>query len=115
MSNQSIPVLVLTVKAAAALTRYRAVTAGGAHAATAIYGVTASDAAIGSLAAVNVVGTTPLEAGAAIPIGTAFLIADANGRAIAGGTAAECLARLCPGQFATGAGDVVEGLLSLGV
>ena len=97
------------VLAAAAVTQYRCVTAVGAHAATNLYGVAAAAAVnVGDYVPVHVLGTAPIEAGAAIPVGTIYVIADAQGRAIVGGTAAACLARLCPGQFAAAAGDVVE-------
>jgi hypothetical protein len=116
MSNQSIPILALGIKAGGALTKYRAVTAVGAHAAIDIFGIAANDAAAaGEYVLTNVQGTAPLEAGAAIPAGTKYLIADAQGRAIVGGTAAACLAKLCPGQSAAAAGDIVEGLLVLTV
>jgi hypothetical protein len=113
MSNQCIEVLVLGVIAAAALTKNRAVTAAGAHAATDVYGIAAADAAgAGAYTQVRVQGTAPVEAGAAIPAGTKYVIADAQGRAIVGGTAAANLGKLCPGQAAGGAGDVVEVLLT---
>jgi hypothetical protein len=113
MSNQCIEVLVLGVTAAGAITKNRAVTAAGAHAATDIYGIAAADAAAaGAYAPVRVQGTAPIEAGAAIPAGTKYVIADAQGRAIVGGTAAACLGRLCPGQVAGAAGDIVEVLLT---
>lgn len=116
MSNQAIAILTLGLTAAGAVTKYRAVTAAGAHAAADLYGVAASDAAAaGDYVPVHVVGTAPLEAGAAIPAGTKYVIADAQGRAIVGGTPAACLAKLCPGQVAAAAGDVVEGVLSLTV
>jgi hypothetical protein len=113
MSGQSISVLSLSVIATAALTKYRAVTAAGAHAAADIYGVTKTDGAIGDCVAVDVIGTTTIEAGAAIPADTKYVIADAQGRAIpATGTPTPgtSLGKLVPGQSAGAAGDLVEVL-----
>lgn len=114
MSAQSISLLSLKVIASAALTKYRAVTAAGAHAATDIFGVARTDGAIGDAVLTDVAGTTIMEAGAAIPAGTKYVIADAQGRAIVGGAAAAnaVLAKLLPGQSAGAAGDLVEVLLT---
>lgn len=116
MSAQSINVLTLSVTSAAALTAHRAVTRAGAHAATDIYGITKFDAsAAGQEVACAVQGTEFVEAGAAIPVGTLYVIADAQGRAIAGGNAAACLGKLVRGQSASGAGEFVEIVLGLTV
>lgn len=114
MSGQSLPLLTLTVTASAVLTRYRAVTAAGAHAAADLFGVAKTDGAIGNLVQVDVAGTTIMEAGAAIPAGTKYVVTDAQGRAIAGGAAAAnaVFGRLLPGQSASAAGDLVEVLLT---
>lgn len=115
MSGQSIAILTLSAQTSAAVTKFRAITAAGAHAALDLYGVAKMDAPTPACIAVDVAGTTILEAGAAIPAGTKYVIADAQGRAIVGGTVAACLGKLCPGQSAAAAGDLVEVLLSLTV
>lgn len=116
MSKQGISLLTLKVAAAGALTAHRAVTAAGAHAAADVYGVTAADAlAVGEVVPVDVVGAVPIESGAAIAAGTKYVIADAQGRAILGGSAAACLGKLVPGQSASAAGEFVQILLSLTV
>lgn len=116
MTAQAVDVLPLTVTAAGPLTKYRAVTAAGTHAATDLYGVPKFDAsAAGQEVTVTVLGTSIVEAGAAIAAGTKTVIADAQGRAIPGGTPAACLGRLVRGQFAAAPGDKVEVLLCLTV
>lgn len=113
MSKQGISLLTLKVVAAGALSANRAVTAAGAHAATDIYGVTAAAAsAAGEVVPVDVAGAVPIEAGAAIVAGTKYVIADAQGRAIAGGTVAACLGKLVPGQAASAAGEFVQVVLT---
>ncbi|WP_076591986.1 capsid cement protein [Herminiimonas arsenitoxidans] len=112
MSKQGISLLTKSVIASAALIAHRAVTAAGAHAAADIYGVANTSGAIGDVVPVDVIGTTPMEAGAAIPVGTKYVIADGVGRAIVGGTAAACLGRLVPGESASAAGQFVEVLLT---
>ncbi|KAF1041336.1 MAG: hypothetical protein GAK35_03390 [Herbaspirillum frisingense] len=114
MSAQSLPLLTLTVTASAVLTRFRAVTAAGAHAAADIFGVTKTDAAVGNLVQVDVAGTTTMESGAAIPAGTKYVVPDAQGRAIPGGAAAAnaVLGKLLPGQSASGAGELIEVFLT---
>lgn len=114
MSAQAIELLNLTVTSAGALTRHRFVTAAGAHADADLYGVTQFDAsAAGQEVTVTVAGTAVLEAGAAIASGTEYVIADAQGRAIAGGTAAANAGKLVRGQSAAALGDKVEVLLTL--
>ncbi len=116
MSAQGIEILQLTVTSAGPLTRYRAVNGAGAHAATFVYGIAKFDAsAAGQEVTVAVEGTTIVEAGAAIALGTTTVIADAQGRAIAGGTPSACLGRLVRGQSAAAAGDLVEVYLCLSV
>ena len=115
MSAQSIAILSLPVITSAAVTKFRAITAAGAHAATDLFGVAKMDAPTPACISVDVQGTTIIEAGAAIPLGTKYVIADAAGRAIVGGTVAVCLGKLCPGQSAAAAGDLVEVLLTLTV
>lgn len=114
--KQGISLLTKMVLSAGALTANRAVTAAGAHAATDIYGVAKNGAsAAGEAVAVEVIGTAPIEAGAAIPAGTKYVIADAQGRAIVGGTADACLGKLIVGESASAAGQHVEVLLNLTV
>lgn len=116
MSAQAVDVLPLTVTAAGPLTKFRAVTVAGAHAAVGLYGVAKFDAgAAGQEVTVAVLGTAIAEAGAAIVAGTPYVIADASGRAIVGGTAGACLGRLVRGQSASAAGDLVEVVLCLTV
>lgn len=116
MSAQGIELLTLSVTAAGALTKYRAVTVAGAHAATSLYGIAKFDAsAAGQEITVAVEGTTIVEAGAAIPAGTATVVADTSGRVIPGGTSSACLGRLVRGQAASAAGDLVEVYLCLTV
>jgi hypothetical protein len=115
MSNQAISLLTLNIIASVAVPQHVAVTAAGVPSATNLYGVTTMAAAAGQSVPVDVIGTTPITAGAAIPVGTQFVIADANGCAIAGGTAGACLGRLVPGQYASAAGDIVEVLLQLDI
>ena len=113
MSKQGIAILTLGLTASAPLTACRAVTAAGAHAATDIFGITTSDGLINDFVAVDVLGAPAIEAGAAIPLGTKYVIADVQGRAIAGGTASACLGKLLPGQSAGAAGEFVQVLLQL--
>ncbi|TCS38486.1 hypothetical protein EDC30_102225 [Paucimonas lemoignei] len=112
MSKQGISLLTLKVIAAGALVANRAVTAAGAHAATDIYGVTAAPGATGEAVPVDVVGAVAIESGGAIPAGTKYVIADAQGRAIVGGTVDACLGKVVPGQSAGGAGEYVQVLLT---
>jgi hypothetical protein len=115
MSNQAISLLTLNLIAGAVLQPHCAVTATGVPSATNLYGVTTMAAAVGQTVPVDVVGTTPMVAGAAIPVGTPYVIADANGCAIVGGTPGACLGKLVPGQYAVNPGDIVEVLLHLTV
>lgn len=81
---QSKPVLTLTVTAAAALSAHRFVTHGGdvPSAGGRVLGVTRSDAAAGKAVAVDVLGTTVVDAGAAISSVGTLLETDAQGRAV---------------------------------
>jgi hypothetical protein len=83
MSRQGISILKLTIIATAALTEGRAVTVAGAvpAAAATCLGFADATSAIGEAVNVNVLGTTPAEAGAAIAAGAALEL-DASGRVI---------------------------------
>lgn len=83
MSQQSMPVLTLTVAATGTISAHRFVTAAGAQAgadANAL-GVTRVAAVSGDKIPVDVLGTVIVEAGAAVSAG-ASLKSDASGRAI---------------------------------
>lgn len=109
--SQSIPVLTLTVNAAAALTKYRFVGGDGNPAAAAgnALGVNVADASVGDYVAVNVLGTTIVEAGGAIAANAAVEI-DASARAVTLNTGVK-VGRLAPGSSAGAAGDLVEVIL----
>lgn len=105
----NIAILSLTVTATAALFANRGVTGVGAVPAAAahVIGFTRNAAAIGENVAVDVLGTTIAEAGAAIAVGAAVEV-DNLGRVItlAAGTK---VGRMVPGQAAAGAaGALVE-------
>jgi len=109
MSQQSIEILSLPVKATASLTSRRFVTIGGAQAgagATAL-GVARSDGAIGDQVPVDVLGTAVVEAGAAIVAGAAVEV-DASGRAVTKNTGVTVGRAL---EAAAAAGDFIEVLL----
>lgn len=115
MSAQSRPVLTLTRQAAGAVQKRRYVGVNNLQATVAgqaILGVSRSDAALGADMPVDVIGTTIIETGAAVPEGP--VMADAQGRAIAftgavgthrGGIALEA---------STGAGEFIEVLIERG-
>jgi hypothetical protein len=107
---QSIPVLTLTVRAAAALQAARFVTHAGAvpSAGARVIGVTRSSAEAGDEVAVDVLGTTIVEAGAAISSVGALLETDAQGRAVPKTTGTAVAVAL---QTATAAGQKIEALL----
>jgi hypothetical protein len=111
MSAQGIAILDLTVTASAVLTRYRFVTAAGAHSATDLYGVARFDGKVGDEVTVAVQGTEFVEAGAAIPAGAKYVIADAQGRVVAGGAVNACAGKVVRGQSAAAAGDLIEIVL----
>lgn len=108
---QSIPVLTLSVTASGALTKHRFVGHDGAAAAAAgnTLGVARSDAAVGDVVGVDVLGTAVVEAGAAIAAGAAVEV-DANARAVTK-SAGVTVGRLAPGASAAAAGDLVEVIL----
>lgn len=107
---QSKPVLTLTVKATADLLAHRFVThAGGVPGAGGrTLGVARSAAAAGQAVAVDVLGTSVVEAGAAITTVGALLQTDSEGRAVpyTSGTAVAVAL-----QTAAGAGRRIEVLL----
>jgi len=110
MSQQSIPLLTLTIIAAGAIAAHRFVTAAGAQAGADANAIGASRSAAGTASEkipVDVIGTTVIESGAAIAAG-ATLKSDANGRAI---TWAASGARLAIAlQAASAAGQLIEVL-----
>lgn len=114
MSQQSIPLLSLPVAAAAALAGHRFVTVGGAYPAAAgpAFGVTRSPAdATGDLTPVDVIGTTVVEAGEAIPAGS-YIEVGANGVAMELDDGVP-VAITAPGASAADAGAHLEVLLLL--
>ena len=105
-------IVTLTGPATAALSANRFVTTAGAVPAAAAnaVGVTRTAGAIGDLVPVDVLGTTIVEAGAAIAAGAA-VETDAQGRAVLLASGAK-LGRLAPSQpAATAAGQLVEIVL----
>ncbi len=111
--QQAFSLLALTVIATEALTGRRFVTAAGAVGTdgAAALGVARADAAIGASVAVDVLGTTPVEAGAAIAAG-AFVKVGAGGKALTyAGAGAICVGQLAPGEVAAADGSFVEVLL----
>lgn len=102
-------VLTLTVLAAAALSANRFVTAGGAvPAANAnVIGVTRSSAGSGDLVPVDALGTTMVEASAAISAGAAIATTN-DGRAVTHSTGAVVARAL---TAAAGAGSLIEVML----
>lgn len=111
MSRQSTPVLTLSVIATAVLNADRFVTAPGAvpAAGASAFGVGRTSAAIGERVPVDVMGTAVVETGGAIAA-NAFVETDSLGRAVTK-SAGVTLARLAPGEVATGAGQFVEVIL----
>lgn len=111
MPKQSIALLTLSVVAAEALLAHRFVAPGGTQAGAGVntLGVAPDAAALGDTAAVEVLGTTIVEAGAAIAA-DAVIQADADGRAITK-DAGVTVARMAPGAVAAAAGDLVEVIL----
>ncbi|MGH8039908.1 MAG: capsid cement protein [Stenotrophomonas sp.] len=108
--SQNISLLTLSVLATAVLTANRFVspTGGVASAAGNSVGVSRSNAAIGELAPVDVLGTTQVTAGGAIAAGAAIEVG-ADGKAVTA-TAGKVVARAVPGAVAA-AGDVLEVIL----
>lgn len=107
--SQKISLLTLSILAAAALTAERFVTATGAVATAAgnAVGVTRSDAAIGELAPVDVIGTAVVTAGAAIAAGALVEVGTA-GKAVTK-SAGIAVARAL--EAAGADGDPIEVLL----
>jgi len=110
MSTQKKPLLTLAIAATAALTANRAATLAGAvpaAGAAATGGVCTRDTAIGGIAPCDVLGTTTMEAGAAVAAGVQLDL-DASGRAITH-AAGVIIGRAL--QAAAAAGDLIEVLL----
>lgn len=111
MSDQSRPVLTLTVTAAGAISANRFVTAAGAQAAAdanAIGVARTAAAGAGEKIPVDVIGTASVEAGAAVTAG-ATVKADAQGRAIPWATSGARIGIAL--EAATAAGQLIEVLL----
>lgn len=109
---QGISILALTVVATSAITAERFVGHDGAPAGAGenTLGVARMGAtAAGDATTVDVVGTTIVEAGAAIAAGAA-IESDANGKAVTKDSGI-AVARMAPGAVATAAGDRIEVLL----
>lgn len=107
---QKIPVLTLTLTAAAALAAERFVTTDGNVPAAGGYaiGVTTTEAAKGEAFAADVMGTTVVEAGGAIAAGQGVQT-DASGKAVALSSGVALGTAL---QAATADGDRIEVLLT---
>jgi hypothetical protein len=109
MGQQNISVLALTVVATGVITKHRFVTVAGAQAGAGAnaLGVSQEAAGVGDALALDVLGTTVVEAGAAVAKGAA-LQSDANGRAVtkdAGAATARAL------EAAAAEGDLIEAVL----
>lgn len=111
MGRQNTSILALTVMAIGVVAAHRFVGHDGNVAAAAgnALGVACSDAVANDAMPVDVIGTTVVEAGAAIAAGAAVQV-DATGRAVTK-TAGVTVARLAPGESAAAAGEFVEVLL----
>lgn len=109
--SQNTALLTLSVKAIAALTALRFVSPTGAVATAAgnAVGVTRSDAAVGELAPVDVLGTAQVTAGGAIAAGAAIEVGT-GGKAVTASTG-KVVARAAPGETAAADGDVLEVIL----
>ena len=109
----SISLLVLNVVATAAIATGRGVTFAGAHsgAALAIFGVSRTSGAIGDLVPIDVIGTTLMEAGAAVTAGSAVEV-DSVGRCINFATGVKVGRAL---SAAAAAGTMVEVQIIAGV
>lgn len=109
--SQNIALLTLSVAATAELTanHFASPTGGVATAAGNTLGVTRSDAAIGELAPVDVLGTTQVVAGGAIAAGASIEVG-AGGKAVTH-AAGIAVARAAPGATAAADGDVLEVIL----
>ena len=113
---QKTPILTLTGVAGAAVAKNRFVDFDGTQcdvAGAKPMGVSVTDAAVDEAFPVDVLGTSKVEAGAAIALGAKGLTpvkTDADGKAIAHGGAGEIAAYAL--QAAGGAGAVIEVLLT---
>jgi hypothetical protein len=105
------PILTLTAKASAAILPHRFVGHAGAYptAAASALGVSRTKAADGEDFQVDVLGTSLVEASAAILAGASVEVA-ADGKAVTKSTGV-AVARLAPGAVATAAGQLVEVVL----
>ena len=112
---QKTPILTLTAIAPSAVTKYRFVDYDGSMCDAAgdnPFGVSVTDADVGDAFAVDVLGTTKVEAGAAIPLGAKGLTpvkTDAAGKAIAQGGVGSIAGYAL--EAASAAGAVIEVLL----
>ncbi len=109
--SQNIALLTLSVKVVAALTAQRFVSpAGGvATAAGNAIGVTRSDAAVGELAPVDVLGTAQVTAGGAIAAGAAIEVG-AGGKAVTASTG-KVVVRAAPRETSAADSDVLKVIL----
>ena len=110
-SNGSISLLTLTVIATAAVAGCRCVTQAGTYAAAGgvVYGVTRTPGNVGDPIPVDILGTTIVEAGAAITKDAALMV-DATGRVVPlSGAGKSPVARAQ--EAATAAGEFIEVLL----
>lgn len=110
MGQAAIPVLTLTIAASGTIATQRFVTPAGAQAGADanVLGVTRVAAVSGDKIPVDVLGTTMVEAGAAVAV-NATLKSDGSGRAI---TWASSGAKVALALMAAGAaGDMIEVLL----
>ncbi len=111
--SQKIPVLILTVSALGAVSAHRFVGFDGAQVSASggkSLGVSTFDATDGQDLALDVVGTTVVEAAGAIAVG-ADVVSDANGLAITNpGVGGEIVAAKAL-DSAAGAGEFIEVLL----
>ena len=110
-SNGSISLLTLTVIATAAVAGCRCVTQAGTYAAAGgvVYGVTRTPGSVGDPIPVDILGTTIVEAGAAITKDAALMV-DATGRVVPlSGAGKSPVARAQ--EAATAAGEFIEVLL----
>lgn len=109
MSRQAVPILTLSHRASANLTANRFVSyAGGVPSANgATIGVARADAASGTMASVDILGTAVVETGGAITALT-NIATDASGKAVAYSSGVKVGVAL---QAASGAGEFIEVLL----
>lgn len=111
MSNTRRPILTLPVKSTGAIAANRFVTVAGAQAgadANTLGVAQAAAAGAGEMVPVDVLGTTTVEAGAAVAAG-ATIESDASGRAITWATSGPKIAIAL--EAASGAGVMIEVLL----